>query len=98
MYASRYSIGKQISFLLCPSSVHSRKEHNELRQRSQLNFQQSRNAGAGNLDFCRRVQNNLLLSQMIVDFYHGIGGGTIRDHAENPFLETNLKKDLFHVP
>lgn len=34
---------------------------------------------------------------MIVDFYHKIGGGTTRDHAESPFLESNLK-DLFHVP
>lgn len=22
----------------------------------------------------------------------------MRDHAENPFSESNLKKDLFHVP
>lgn len=28
----------------------------------------------------------------------GMGGGTARGHAENPFLESDLQKDLFCVP
>ena len=28
----------------------------------------------------------------------GMGGGAARDRAENPFLESDLQKDLFRVP
>lgn len=59
MCVSKYLIRKFISFPLCPSSGHSREEHDELRQRSQLNFQRSKYVGSGSLDFSRLVQNSL---------------------------------------
>lgn len=39
-----------------------------------------------------------VLSERLGDLYLRISGGPIRDHAENPFSESNLKRDSFHVP
>ena len=52
-------LGRKIHLFFCALVQGIAEEHDEQRQRSQLNFQQSRNVGTGNLDFSRLVQNSL---------------------------------------